>query len=140
MDARSSTIASRSAVSFFMRISPLLVRLIRFVQAFRLQVPYPHADGCSEGVVDHVVRFAPAHFEEVLGGLGGNVAHAADEDDALGFELWEQDQEDVVKRTVAENSKAGVSLRKYVDKNHSQALCFNSVSFSCIAHHSVHLR
>ena len=90
--------------------------------------------------MDQVICLAPSHFDEALSYFGGNVAHAADEDNALGFELWEQDQEDVVKRTVAENSKAGVSLRKYVDKNHSQALCFNSVSFSCIAHHSVHLR
>ena len=45
--------------------------------------------------MDDVIRFAPAHLEEVLGGFGSNGAQTANEDDVLGFELWEQDGKEV---------------------------------------------
>ena len=50
-------------------------------------MPYPHADGGAESVVDHIVRFAPTHLEEVLSGFCGDGTQAADEDDMLGFEF-----------------------------------------------------
>ena len=53
--------------------------------------------------MDDVIRFAPAHLEEVLGCLSDNRAQTADEDDVLGFELWEQDGQKVAKRVVEED-------------------------------------
>ena len=45
--------------------------------------------------MDHVVRFAPAHLEDVLDGFGSDGAQAPDEDDMLGFELWEEDWKEI---------------------------------------------
>ena len=65
--------------------------------------PYPYTDGGAEGIVDHVIRFAPAHLEQVLSGFSGNGAQATDKDDVLGLELREQDREEVAKRIVEED-------------------------------------
>jgi len=79
-----------------------------FVQTFILQVPYPRTDGSAEGVVDDIIRFAPAHLEEVLSGFGCDGTQAADEDDVLGFEFrekyWEEIAERVVKKDVQKYS------------------------------------
>lgn len=66
-------------------------------------MPYPHAHGGAKGIVDDVVSLTPAHLEEVLGCFGSNGAEAADEDDVLGFELWEQDGKKIAERVVEED-------------------------------------
>lgn len=66
-------------------------------------MPYPHANGSAEGVVDDVIRFAPAHFEEVLGSFGSDGAQAADEDDVLGLKLREQDGKEITEGVVKKN-------------------------------------
>ena len=53
--------------------------------------------------MDDVIRFAPAHFEEVLGSFGSDGAQAADEDDVLGLKLREQDGKKVAERVVEED-------------------------------------
>ena len=82
--------------------------MIRFLicyclETLRLPEPHPHADGCAEGVVDHVIRFAPAHLEQILGSFGGNRAQTANEDNVLGFEFREQDGKEVAERIVEED-------------------------------------
>ena len=72
-------------------------------KSFRLPEPHPHADGCAEGVVDHVIRFAPAHLEEILGGFSSNGAQAADEDDVFWLELGEQNGKKVTEGVVEED-------------------------------------
>lgn len=47
--------------------------------------------------MDDVIRFAPAHFEEVLGSFGSDGAQAADEDDVLGLKLREQDGKEITE-------------------------------------------
>lgn len=74
-----------------------------FVQTFILQVPYPRTDGSAEGVVDDIIRFAPAHLEEILGGFGGNGTQATDEDDVLGLEFAKQDRKEVAEGVVEED-------------------------------------
>ena len=63
-------------------------------------MPYPHTNGGADGVVDHVIRFTPAHFEEVLGCFGGDGAQAADEDDMLGFKFGEEERDEIAERIV----------------------------------------
>ena len=53
--------------------------------------------------MDDVIRFAPAHLEEVLSSFGGNGAHTADKDDVLGFELGEQNGKKVTEGVVEED-------------------------------------
>lgn len=53
--------------------------------------------------MDNVICLAPAHFEQVLGSLSGNRTQAADEDDMLRLELWEQDRKEVTERVVEED-------------------------------------
>jgi len=53
--------------------------------------------------VDNVVRLAPAHPEEVLGGFGGNGTQAADENDVPGFEFREEDWEEVAEGVIEED-------------------------------------
>ena len=72
--------------------------------------PHPHADGGTEGVVDDVIRFAPAHLEQVLSGFGGNGAQTADKDDVLGLELRKQDREEVAEWIVEEDVTSIPSL------------------------------
>ena len=51
--------------------------------------------------MDDVIRFTPAHFENVLGGFGGYGTQTANEDDVLGFELREQDGKEVTEGVLA---------------------------------------
>ena len=53
--------------------------------------------------MDHIICFAAAYHKEVLNGFGSNGAQAADEDDGLGFELCEQNREEVAEGVVEED-------------------------------------
>ena len=53
--------------------------------------------------MDHIIRFAPAHLEQVLSGFGSNRAQTADKDDVLGLELREQDGKEVTEGIVEED-------------------------------------
>ena len=53
--------------------------------------------------MNDIIRFTPAHLEEVLRCFGGNGAHAADEDYMLGFELVEKDGKEIAEGVVKED-------------------------------------
>ena len=50
--------------------------------------------------MDDIIRFAPSHLKQVLGGFGGHGAQAADKDDMFGVELREQNEQKIAKRIV----------------------------------------
>ena len=45
--------------------------------------PHPYADGSAEGVVDDVIRLAPAHFEEILRNFGDSLENILDNQTTL---------------------------------------------------------
>ena len=82
------------------------------IQSFQLQVPDPHADRGAEGVVDDVIRFAPAHLEQILGGFSGDETQTADEDNVLGFEFRKEDRDKTAKRIVEKDAEDGTFYRQ----------------------------
>ena len=69
--------------------------------------------------MDDVIRFAPAHFEQVLCGFGGNRAQTADENYVLGFELREQNQEEIAKRIIKEDVEDDAATGNVFPSNHA---------------------
>ena len=68
--------------------------------------------------MDDIIRFTPAHLEEILGGFSGNGTQAADEDDVLGFEFREQNREEVAKRVVEKDVENKANLLAFsINKN-----------------------